>query len=148
MRPLRDEHNESKACHDTDPRPTLRNRGHRIDLPAPLDAQTGPQCKLGYARFFNLILWVLYTGMQWKCLPVPQDIKGRPERHDTTVYQVFATWAHDGALWQAFIASVTPLFPEKHLDISILHGDETNTVANKGGMGWGMRGTNTRRAKQ
>jgi hypothetical protein len=25
----------------------------------------GPRCKLGYHRVFNLILWVLYTGMQW-----------------------------------------------------------------------------------
>jgi hypothetical protein len=24
----------------------------------------GPKCKLGYHRVFNLILWVLYTGMQ------------------------------------------------------------------------------------
>src|SRR3978361_2325988 len=28
----------------------------------------GPKCKLGYHRVFSLILWVLYTGMQWKCL--------------------------------------------------------------------------------
>jgi transposase len=28
----------------------------------------GPKCKLGYYRVFNFILWVLYTGMQWKCL--------------------------------------------------------------------------------
>jgi hypothetical protein len=27
----------------------------------------GPKCKLGYYRVFNLILWLLYTGMQWKC---------------------------------------------------------------------------------
>ena len=27
----------------------------------------GPQCKRGYDRLFNLILWVLYTGIQWKC---------------------------------------------------------------------------------
>src|SRR5918912_2953210 len=25
----------------------------------------GPKCKLGYHRVFNLILWLLYTGMQW-----------------------------------------------------------------------------------
>jgi hypothetical protein len=31
----------------------------------------GPKCKLGYHRVFNLILWVLYAGMRWKCLPVP-----------------------------------------------------------------------------
>lgn len=30
----------------------------------------GPRCTLGYYRVLNLILWSLYTGMQWKCLPV------------------------------------------------------------------------------
>jgi hypothetical protein len=50
----------------------------------------GPKCKLGYHRIFNLILWVLYTGIQWKCLPVPLDRDGRPVIHYTTVYKVFA----------------------------------------------------------
>src|SRR5262247_852223 len=108
----------------------------------------GPKCKLGYYRVFNLILWVLYTGMQWKCLPVPQDPHGKPAIHYTTVYKVFAKWTDDGSLWQAFIASVAHLSAEKHLDISVLHGDGTNTVAKKGGMGLGIRGTNTRRAKK
>ena len=36
----------------------------------------GPKCKLGYHRVFNLILWVLYTGMQWKCLPIPRTRDG------------------------------------------------------------------------
>src|SRR4030095_1208228 len=49
----------------------------------------GPKCKLGYYRVFNLILWVLYTGMQWKCLPVPTDAQGNPAIHYTTVYKVF-----------------------------------------------------------
>src|SRR5215475_4399016 len=46
----------------------------------------GPKCKLGYHRVFNLILWLLYTGMQWKCLPVPTDTNGRPVIHYTTGY--------------------------------------------------------------
>ena len=66
----------------------------------------GPKGKLGYHRVFHRILWVLYTGMQWKCLPVPHDAHGKPALHDTTVYKVFAKWADDGALWQACIASV------------------------------------------
>jgi transposase len=106
----------------------------------------GPKCKLGYCRVFNLILWVLYTGMQWKCLPVPHDAQGKPAIHDTTVYKVFAKWADDGSLWRAFVASVRHLAAEKQLDLSVLHGDGTNTVAKKGGMGLGTRGTNTRRA--
>jgi len=94
----------------------------------------GPKCKLGYHRVFNLILWVLYTGMQWKCLPIPHDAQGKPAIHYTTVYRVFAKWADDGSLWQAFLASVRHLAAEKHLDASVLHGDGTNTVAKKGGM--------------
>jgi len=105
----------------------------------------GPKCKLGYYRVFNLILWVLYTGMQWKCLPVPTDAQGKPAIHYTTVYKVFAKWADDGSLWQAFVASVRHLAAEKQLDLSVLHGDGTNTVAKKGGMALGSRGINTRR---
>ncbi len=49
----------------------------------------GPKCKLDYHCVFNLILWVLYTGMQWKCIPIPQDAQGKPAIHYTTVYKVF-----------------------------------------------------------
>src|SRR3954452_1005000 len=45
----------------------------------------GPKCKLGYHRVFNLILWVLYTGMQWKCLPVPEAADGTAVIHYTTI---------------------------------------------------------------
>ena len=54
----------------------------------------GPKCKLGYHRVFHLILWVLYTGMQWKCLPIPQDAQGKPAIHYTTIYKVFAQWTN------------------------------------------------------
>jgi transposase len=105
----------------------------------------GPKCKLGYYRVFNLIVWVLYTGMQWKCLPVPHDAQGKPAIHYTTVYKVFAKWAEDGSLWQAFVASVRHLAAEKRLDLSVLHGDGTNTVAKKGAMGLAPRATSTKR---
>jgi transposase len=108
----------------------------------------GPKCKLGYHRVFNLILWILYTGMQWKCLPVPTEPDGTPTIHYTTVYKVFAKWANDGSLWQAFVASVRHLAVEKQLDLRVLHGDGTNTVAKKGGMVSGSRGTNTRKARR
>jgi transposase len=108
----------------------------------------GPKCKLGYYRVFNLILWVLYTGRQWKCLPVPKDPQGNPVIHYTTIYKVFAKWADDGSLWQAFVASVRHLAAEKQLDLSVLHGDGTNTVAKKGAMGLATQGTSTRRARK
>ena len=108
----------------------------------------GPKCKLGYYRVFNLILWVLYTGMQWKCLPVPPDTDGKPAIHYTTVYRVFAKWADDGSLWHAFVASVAHLATEKHLDTSVLHGDGTNTVAKKGAMGLATQATSTRKERR
>ena len=108
----------------------------------------GPKCKVGYHCVFNFILRVLYTGMQWKCLPIPKDPNGKPAIHYTTVYRVFAKWADDGSLWQAFIASVAHLATAQHLDLSVLHGDGTNTVAKKGGMGLAIRATNTRRARK
>ena len=104
----------------------------------------GPRCKLGYHRLFNLILWVLYTGMQWKCLPIPKGPTGKSEIHYTNVYRAFAKRADDGSLQQAFIASVAHLSDEKKLDVRILHGDGTNTVAKKGETGLITRATNTR----
>jgi transposase len=108
----------------------------------------GPRCKLGYHRLFNLILWVLYTGMQWKCLPMPKDPTGKPAIHYTNVYSAFAKWVDDGSLQQAFLASVEHLSDEKKLDLRVLHGDGTNTVAKKGAMASGILATNTRRARK
>ena len=113
---------------------------HEFILPHLSMPRRGPQCKLGYHRVFNLILWVLYTGMQWKCLPVPTDGEGNPAIHYTTIYRVFAKWADDGSLEHAFIASVGHLADHHQLDLSVLHGDGTNTVAKKGGDGIGYSG--------
>ena len=108
--------------------------------PHPSTPRRGPKCKLGYHCVFNLILWVLYTGMQWKCLPVPRTADGKAEIHYTTIYRVFARWSDDGSLDQAFIASVRHLAAHGRLDPNVLHGDGTNTVAKKGGDGIGYSG--------
>ena len=113
---------------------------HAFILPHLSMPKRGPKCKLGYHRLFNLILWVLYTGMQWKGLPVPKDHHGTAEIHYTTVYKVFARWSDDGSLEHAFIASVAHLSEHNQLDLSVLHGDGTNTVAKKGGDGIGYSG--------
>jgi hypothetical protein len=78
--------------------------------------------------------------MQWKCLPVLKASDGKAEIHYTTVYKVFARWSDDGSLAHAFIASVRHLADHHQLDLSILHGDGTNTVAKKGGDGIGYSG--------
>jgi hypothetical protein len=108
----------------------------------------GPKCKPGYYRVFHLILWVLYTGMQGKGLPVPPEPAGTPAMPYTTVYPVFAKGADEGALWQVVVASGRPLAVEKPLDRRILYGDGTNTVAQKGVMGLGAQGTNPSRGNR
>src|SRR5438034_773193 len=59
-----------------------------------------------------------------------------------------AKWADDGSLWQAFVASVRHLAVEKQLDISVLHGDGTNTVAKKGAMASAIPATSTRKERR
>ncbi len=100
----------------------------------------GPQCKIGYWKVFNFILKILYTGMQWKELPINKGIDGKPEIHYTVIYKNFARWSDDGSLKEAFENSVKWLSDEKVLDVSVLNGDGTNTVAKKGGDGIGYSG--------
>ena len=72
-------------------------------------------------------------------MPIPKDPNGKPAIHYTSVYRAFATWAHDGSLEQTFMASVAHLSAEKHLDLGVLHGDGTNTVAPTGVTGAATR---------
>jgi hypothetical protein len=83
---------------------------------------------------------VLYTGMPWKGLPVPKDPNGTAAIPDPTVYKGCASWSDDGSLEHAFIASVAPLSEHNQLDLSVRHGDGTNTGAKKGGDGMGDAG--------
>ena len=134
--------------HDADSRATLRTGVHRIYLPAPFDASPRVEMQTRLSSRFNLILWVLYTGMQWKCMPIPRAADGTALIHYTTIYKVFAKWADDGSLEQAFIASVRHLAEHHQLDLNILHGDGTNTVAKKGGDGIGYSGHKHQRGEK
>ncbi len=73
-------------------------------------------------------------------MSLPRANDGAALIHDTTIYKVFAKWADDGSLDEAFIASVRHVSEQHHLDLAILHGDGTNTVAKKGGDGIGYSG--------
>ena len=107
----------------------------------------GPDCKIGYHKPFNYILKVLYTGMQWKALPLAKGPDGKAEIHYTGIYKLFARWADDGSLRKTFVASVQHLSAENKLDLSLLHGDGSNTVAKKGAPAAATAATNTRKGK-
>ncbi len=60
----------------------------------------------------------------------------------------FACWSNDGSIVNIFEASVKHLSDEKMLDISVLNGDGTNTVAKKVVMEPAFQGTNIKKVKR
>jgi hypothetical protein len=110
--------------------------------------QRGPQCKLGYHKPFNYILKILYPGRQWKELPIDKGPEGQAELHYTGVFKLVARWAEEGALERAFMASVNHLDEAKKLDLSLLHGDGSHTVAKKGARPSGTAAPNTSRGRK
>ena len=108
----------------------------------------GPQCKIGYHKPFNSLLKVLYTGMQGQELPIDPGPEGKAELPYTGVFKLFARWAEDGSLERAFLASVKHLDEAQQLDLSLLHGDGSNTVAKKGARALATVATTTRKARK
>jgi hypothetical protein len=117
-------------------------------LPPLSRPQRGPQCKLGSHKSFHYLLKVLYTGRQWQELPIDKAPEGKAELHDTGVFKLFARWAKEGSLERAFLASVKYLDEAQQLDLSLLPGDGSNTVAKKGARALATGATNTRKARK
>ena len=89
---------------------------------------------------FNYIMTFLYTGCQWHMLPIEKNADGKPEIHYTSIFKQFKKWAWGGAILKIFENSVVTLNKYGLLDLSILHGDGTTTMAKKGGDGLGYSG--------
>src|SRR5262249_3386249 len=87
MRTAPDEPTYTKPATTSIPVQLSENDCSAFILPHLSMPKRGLKCKLGSHRVFNLILWVLYTGMQWKCVPIPTDVHGKPALHDTNVYR-------------------------------------------------------------
>ena len=87
----------------------------------------GPKAKISTYKIFNYILYVLHTGIQWNQLKTYKN-----ELHWSNVYKWHNRWSKDGSYQRLFEASVEELNELGKLDLSILHGDGTNTVAKKG----------------
>jgi transposase len=87
----------------------------------------GPKPKISSYKTFNYILYVLHTGIQWRQLKVYKN-----EISWSKVYKYHNRWSKDGSYKHLFLASVMELDDKGKLDLSILHGDGSNTVAKKG----------------
>lgn len=100
----------------------------------------GPKTKISRHKIFNYILFVLHTGCQWNQLPT-----FRHEISWSAVYQHHIRWCKDDSYRNLFESGVQNLRWNRKLDLSILHGDGSNTVAKKGVTGSGILVTNTRK---
>ena len=87
----------------------------------------GPKPKISLYKFFNYILYVLHTGCQWEQIPIRKN-----ETSWQAVYNKHNRWSKDGSYELLFTNSVSTLRSNGKLDLSILHGDGSNTVAKKG----------------
>lgn len=105
------------------------SRGKRDPLP-----------KLPFYKIFQYLLRQLYTGGQWKMLPIDKGPDGRPEIHYSRLHKLFRRWEKVGCFRRLLIASVKQLHRTGQLDLSIIHGDGTSTTAKKGGDNIGYNG--------
>lgn len=100
----------------------------------------GPDTKISKYKIFNYILYVLHTGIQWNQLAT-----NRKEISWSGVYYHHNRWSKDGSYQNLFETSVMFLKNKNMLDISILHGDGSNTIAKKGAKELDIADTNTRK---
>jgi transposase len=100
----------------------------------------GPQPKLSLHAIFNYILKLLYLGCQWKELPIEKNKQGQPEIHYTRIYAAFRRYEAHGCFDTIFAGSVSRLSIQGFLDLTVIHGDGTTTVAKKGGDNLGFSG--------
>lgn len=103
-------------------------------------SKRGPPTKLSRHKIFNYILYVLHTGMQW------QELKpSRQEIHWSNVYRWHNKWSKDGSYLNLFETGVQQLLFKNKLDLSVIHGDGSNTVAKKGAPASAIQDTNIRK---
>jgi transposase len=100
----------------------------------------GPEGKVPRLKIFNYILKLVYTGCQWKELPIEKDETGKLEISPSRVFRIFKSWLNSGVFEKIFGHLVQLLFEEGRLDISIIHGDGTTISAKKGADNIGHNG--------
>lgn len=100
----------------------------------------GPKPKITSHKIFNYILYFMHTGCQWYMLPIDKTELNQPEISYTRLFRHFKFWSDNGSFDRIFESSVSRLFKNNLVDISVLHGDGTTTAAKKGGDNIGRSG--------
>lgn len=95
---------------------------------------SGRPDKIALWRVYNYIAKVLRTGMQWSELTdfIEKDSLGVPEITYTCVWRRYNHWSAFGVFERSFEAMLADAAEQSSLDLSVLNGDGTNTIAKKG----------------
>lgn len=120
-------HSKNQQWHSSLPVKVSRPDFKKYILPNLSRGRRGPKPKLSRYKIFNYILYVLHTGIQWDQLQTYKN-----EIHWSNVYKWHNRWSKDGSYDRLMVASIQHLDKAGKLDLSILHGDGSNTVAKKG----------------
>ena len=131
---------EKKLIYNEIPKQVSRRDFNQHIKPHLKRRMKGPKPKLSFYKIFNYILYVLHTGIQWDQLRTRRN-----ELHWSNVYKWHNRWSRDGSYQRLFEASVIHLKDTRQLDISLLHGDGTNTVVKKGEKASVTQDTNIRK---
>ncbi|MBI4272956.1 transposase [Candidatus Uhrbacteria bacterium] len=116
-----------KTCYAKLPTRVSQNDFNTYIKPLLSRGRRGPPLKISRYKIFNYILYVLHTGIQWNQLRTYRD-----EIHWSNVYRHHNRWSKDRSYQSLLHASIKWLDRQGKLDLSILHGDGSNTVAKKG----------------
>ncbi len=103
----------------------------------------GPKPKISTYKIFNYIPYVLHTGIQWDQLKTYHN-----ELHWSNIYKWHNRWSKDGSYQKLFLASVVQLDNTGKLDLSVLHGDGSNTVAKRGARKSAIPDINIKKARK
>ena len=97
---------------------------------------SGAKNKVPLWKIYNYIAKVLRTGIQWAELQdfIDLDDSGKHEIHYTNVFKRFQQWAAFRVFDKSHQAILAAAYDLGQLDLSVLNGDGTNTIAKKGAM--------------
>jgi transposase len=103
--------------------------------------QRGPSTSISWHEIFNYILFVLDSGIKWSQLPIRLDPEtNKPVISYTRIHSHFMRLITHDCVNKMFICILHKLDILGFLDISIMHGDGTSTVAKAGGDNIGYNG--------
>jgi transposase len=113
---------------------------NELVLPYLVRNKRGSQPKVSYYKLFHYIIYILYTGCQWKMIPIDVGPDEKPEIHYTNIYRQWQKWVKNGSVENIFCNTINKLQSLGKLSLETIQIDGTNTVAKNGGDKTGYSG--------